>query len=214
MIDLLQPVLIGLPFSLGVATGAFLLGAILGVPIVALLRSNSRVARELTRLVVDIIRGVPIVVWLFVLYFGVSVGQFRFDALSAAVIGLGVVSAAYLAEVYRGALLSIPATQFEASSALGFSRFTTYKAIIAPQAIKVALPAATTFAIALLKDTSIASVIGVTEIAFLTQNATRASPAGLEYYAIACAAYIAMALPLGLLSRGLDRRLRRSGVTA
>lgn len=213
MIAALEPVMRGVPVTLLLALTAFTIGALLAVPFTAAVRAENRLLRESARLVLDLIRGVPIVVWLFLLYFGVSVGGFRFDALGAAVVGLGVVSAAYLSEVYRGALLGIPRTQLEASDALGFRRFDRFRMVVLPQAFVIALPGATTFGIALLKDTSIAAIIGVTEITFLTQAATRSEQAGLLFYVIAAVTYFLLALPLGLASRSLDARLRKARST-
>ncbi len=211
MSDLFLPVLLGLPVTLLLGGSALLVGALLAFAFAAGLKTRNKVVRESVRLLVDVIRGVPIIVWLFLLYFGVSFGSFRFEAIGAAITGLGIVTAAYLAEVYRAAVLAIPKAQFEASDALGFTSGQRFRLVTLPQAFKVALPGASTFAIALLKDTSIASVIGVTEIAFLTQAATRAEHAGLAYYAIAAIAYFIITLPLGLLSRALYARLITKG---
>lgn len=205
-------ILVGVPLTLYIAASSFLIGAVVAVPLVLALRSKVTVLRVIVRGLVDLLRGVPIVVWLFILYYGISIGTFRFDSVSAAIVGLGLIAAAYLAEVYRGAILSIPEGQWEASNALGFSRVSTFSLIIAPQALRVALPSATTFGIALLKDSSIASVIGVTEIVFLTQAEARSNQSGLEMYIIAAVVYIALSFPLGLLSRWLDARFRKAVV--
>ena len=85
------------------------------------LRSGTWPVRLVSRLVVDFVRGVPIIVWLFVLKFGLAGEGIRFTPLTAGVIGLGLVSAAYLAEIYRGGLQTVPVGQLEAANALGLA---------------------------------------------------------------------------------------------
>jgi len=204
----LYAVLLGVPMTLGVTVSAFALGAVLALPVLAAMRSGNAAVRFLARAVVDIVRGIPVLVWLFIIYFGISIGAFKFGSLSGAIVGLGLVSSAYLAEVYRGALSSVHRGQWEASAALALSKRTTFTRIIGPQAVRVALPSATTYAIGLLKDSSIASAIGVTEIVFRTTQEARVAGGGLTAFMIAAVVYIALSVPLAWLSRTLDGRMR------
>ena len=107
-------VLAALPLTLIVTAGAFGIGMIGGIPLMLGLQSRIGVVRGAARLLVDIIRGIPTIVWLFLLYFGVSFGGMRLESLPAAVIGLGVISSAYLAEIYRGSFQIVPRGQSEA----------------------------------------------------------------------------------------------------
>jgi ABC-type amino acid transport system permease subunit len=124
------------------------------------------------------------------------------------VLTLGGVSAAYLAETYRSAVAAVDRGQREASRALAMPRRAAFAAVIAPQAARIALPTVTTFALTLLKDSSIPSVIGVTEIAFLTVEQSRSTGQGLPAYGVAVALYVLISVPVALLSRYLDHRLR------
>lgn len=207
--DLLLAVARGIPLTLGVTAASFALAAVGGVPLALALQARSRLVRLPVRAVVDLVRGIPILVWLFLLYFGLSVGGFRLDNLQAAILTLGGVSAAYLAEVYRGAVASIDPGQFEAARALALSRAEMFRYVIAPQALRVALPSATTFGLTLLKDSSIPSVIGVTEISHFTLAEARATGAGLAAFTTAVVLYIVLSVPIALLSRYLDQRMRR-----
>lgn len=208
----LLAVLAGLPLTLLVTVLAFAIGLIGGVPIMLGLRSRIVPVRLATRLLVDLIRGVPTIVWLFLLYFGVSLGSFRFDSLTAAVVGLGIISAAYLAEIYRGAFQTLAKGQGEAAQALGFSRSTTFVRILAPQAVRTALPSLTSYLLALVKDSSIASTIGVAEMVFAATTFARQNPstAGLTPFFFAAAVYLVVSIPLAVVARRLDTRLRRS----
>ncbi|MCC2032640.1 amino acid ABC transporter permease [Microbacterium allomyrinae] len=206
--DVLGALLLGLPLTIAVTVCAFAIGAVLAIPIMILLRSHLLPVRLATRFVVDIIRGIPPIVWLFILYFGVSIGSWQFSSFQAAVIGLGVISSAYLAEIYRGALKGVGDGQWEAGHALGLNGSTMYASIIGPQALRVALPSVATYAISLFKDSSIASVIGVTEVMFTATSLTRGGANGLVVLGAAAAIYIVLSLPLAYLARRVDARMR------
>ena len=205
-------VLLGLPMTLLVTAAAFIIGLLLAVPLMLGLRSRLKPVRLTFRLLVDLIRGIPPIVWLFLLYFGINFGGLRLDSLSAAIVGLGVISAAYLAEIYRGGFSTLPAGQLEASRALGLGRRTTFLRILAPQAVRTSLPSIATFLLALLKDSSIASTIGVTEMVFAANTFVRQNPAtaGLTPFFIAAGVYVVISIPLAIAARRLDTRLRRS----
>lgn len=211
-LDAVWAVLRGLPMTLLITIAAFAIGLIGAIPIALALRSRFAAVRLPVRLLVDLVRGVPIIVWLFVLKFGVSIGGFTFQPVEAAVLGLGVVSMAYLAEIYRGGLLSVPTGQFEAASALGIGRSSAFARIIAPQAFRIVSPSIATYLIGLFKDSSIASTIIVAEMVFQAQSFARQNPTlvGILPYVIAGVLYIVLSLPIAYLSRRLDRKLREA----
>ncbi|WP_285026623.1 amino acid ABC transporter permease [Plantibacter sp. ME-Dv--P-122b] len=210
--EALFAVLLGLPMTILVTGAAFGIGLVGGIPLMLGLRSPLKPVRAVTRLVVDIIRGVPTIVWLFLLYFGVSIGGLRLDSLSAAIVGLGVIASAYLAEIYRGGFSTVPRGQSEAAQALGLSRGVTFRRVLSPQALRTSLPSITTFLLALLKDSSIASTIGVTEMVFAATTFARQNPttAGLTPFFLAAGVYVVVSIPLAVVARRLDSRLTRS----
>jgi polar amino acid transport system permease protein/cystine transport system permease protein len=210
--DALLIVLLGLPMTLLVTALSFTIGVIGGIPLMLGLRSRTLWVRLACRLVVDLIRGVPPIVWLFLLYFGVSIGAFRLDSLTAAVWGLGIIASAYLAEIYRGAFATLPSGQSEASSALGLGGTVTFTRILAPQALRTALPSIATFLLSLLKDSSIASTIGVADMVFNATMFARQNPAtaGIIPFFIAAAVYLLISIPVAVTARRLDTRLRRT----
>jgi polar amino acid transport system substrate-binding protein len=165
-------------------------------------------ARACARIYVEAFRGTPVLLQLFVLYYGlgdlVSLGP-----VQAAVLGLGLNYAAYESEVYRGALLAIPRGQSDAARALGLGPWQTLRHVMLPQALRHALPAMTNDFVALLKDSSLVSTITVIE---LTKRTTIAAVdlGGYLIPGLLCAAlYLAMSLPLSELARWLERRLAR-----
>src|SRR5262249_47503403 len=169
-------------------------------------RYGSRPARIAATGYVELFRGTPVLLQLYVLYYGLA-PFIALDALTAAVVGLGLNYAAYEAELYRAGIDAVPLAQTEAALALGMSRALAIRRIVLPQAVRVALPGIANDFIALLKDTSLVSVITVVE---LTKQMT-ISAVDLRSWLVPgvfCAALsLAMSLPLSRLARRLERRL-------
>lgn len=202
----------GLPMTLWLTLAAFAIGIVGAVPLSLALTSPVAPLRWAARLLVDLIRGVPIIVWLFLLKFGIHVGTFKFDPVNAAIVGLGVVSMAYLAEIYRGGIQAVPRGQLEASKALGLSGATTFFGVVIPQAFRIVSPSIATYLVGLLKDSSIASTIIVAEMVFQSQSFARQHPTveGILPYVIVGVIYIVLSLPVAFLSRRLDARMRKA----
>ena len=156
---------------------------------------------------VEVVRGTPVLLQLFVLYYGLS-GVVQLPAFAAAVLGLGLNYAAYESEIYRAALQAIPRTQLEAARTLGLSELQILRLIRGPQALRLALAPMTNDFVALLKDSSLVSVITVVELT--KQTAIYATNIGSWVVpGILCSAiYLAMSLPLSRLARRLERRWR------
>ena len=167
------------------------------------------VLRGLLTTGVEVIRGTPLLLQLFVLYFGLA-AIVQLPAFVAALLGLGLNYAAYESEIYRSALLSVPVGQLEAARTLGFSARQTLTLIRGPQAFRFALAPMTNDFIALLKDSSLVSVITVVELT--KQTSIFASNIGSWVLpgALCAAMYLALSLPLAHLARRLERRWRVS----
>ncbi|WP_354235753.1 amino acid ABC transporter permease [Arthrobacter sp. UYEF3] len=210
--DALLAVLQGLPLTIMLTLSAFAIGIVGAVPLAVGLSSSSIPVRLASRFFVDLVRGVPIIVWLFLLKFGIQIGTFKFNPVTAAIVGLGVVSMAYLAEIYRGGLQSVPRGQPEAAGALGLTRRTTFYFVMVPQAFRIVSPSIATYLTGLLKDSSIASTIIVSEMVFQSQAFARQHPTveGILPYILVGLLYIALSLPVAYLSRQLDSRMRKA----
>jgi polar amino acid transport system substrate-binding protein len=159
---------------------------------------------------VEVIRGTPLLLQLFVIYYGLA-DVIRLPAFAAALLGLGLNYAAYESEIYRGALEAIPRGQLEAARVLGFSEAQILRLVRAPQAFRLALAPMTNDFVAMLKDSSLVSVLTVMELTKQTQIfATNIGSWVLP--GILCAAlYIAMSLPLAHLARRLERIWKAPG---
>ena len=163
--------------------------------------------RIATTVYIEAIRGTPLLLQLFVIYYGLA-GVVRLPAFLAAVLGLGVNYAAYEAEIYRGALEAVPSSQLEAGRTLGFSEAQILRLVRGPQALRYALAPMTNDFVALLKDSSLVSVITVVELT--KQTAIYATNVGswIVPGALCAVVYLAMSLPLARLARRLERRWR------
>ncbi|WP_136616588.1 MULTISPECIES: amino acid ABC transporter permease [Mesorhizobium] len=209
MTETLQTLLTGVPWTIAVTSLAFAIGAVLGIPLVLMRRSKSFLLRLLSRTVIDVLRGIPPIVWLFILFFGIGTSAVELNPFEASVIGLGLVSAAYLAEIYRSGFLAVHFGQAEAATALGMSKPDALALILAPQVMRVAIPPATTYLISLLKDSAVASTIGVSDISFRAFQHAQSSGGGLTPFMLAAVLYILLSIPVVWLSRSVDARLRK-----
>jgi len=166
---------------------------------------GNALVRTLLTAYVEIVRGTPVLLQLFVLYYGLS-SVIRLPAFLAALIGLGLNYAAYESEIYRGAMEAVPRGQLEAARTLGFTEVQVFRLVRGPQAFRLALAPMTNDFVALLKDSSLVSVITVVELTKQTQ--IFASNVGSWVIpGILCAAlYLALSLPLARLARVLESR--------
>ena len=191
--------------SLVLSTMAMVTAVVLGAATAIGRVYGGRVTRVALTAYVELIRGTPLLLQLFVLYFGFA-PIVRLPAFLAALIGLGVNYGAYESEIYRGALEAVPAGQLEAARTLGLSERQILVHVRAPQALRLALAPMTNDFVALLKDSSLVSVITVVE---LTKQASifAANIGSWVVPGLLCAGlYLAMSLPLARLSRRLERR--------
>lgn len=197
-----------------ITASAFVLGGVLAAPLVAMRMAKRPWVRLPALILVEVTRAVPPLVWLFIIYYGIGSGAIKFDSMQAAIIGLGLVSAAHLTEIYRAGLLGLPIGQWEAVTALGVPRLPGLRTVIVPQAIVTIIPPAATFAIGLLKESAIASVIGAVEITFLAAQQTQIDLHGLTNFGVAALLYIALSVPIAIVARTAGGRLTRRLVRA
>jgi polar amino acid transport system substrate-binding protein len=157
---------------------------------------------------VELIRGTPLLLQLFVLYFGLA-AVVQLPAFLAALVGLGINYAAYESEIYRGALRAVPAGQLEAARILGFSSMQTLRLVRAPQAFRLALAPMTNDFVALLKDSSLVSVITVVELTKQTSIFAANIGSWLVPGAMCAAIYLVMSLPLARFARRIEKGWHR-----
>ena len=191
--------------TLAISTAAMALAVPLGV-VLALARLYLPRARLLATVYIELVRGTPVLLQLYLLYYGLA-RVLSLDAWLAAILGLGLNYAAYEAEIYRAGMGAVPAGQMEAALALGMTRRLALRRIVMPQAFRVALPGMTNDFIALLKDSALVSVITVVELT-KRMTITAVDLRGWVAPGLLCAAlYFAMSYPLARVARRLEARL-------
>jgi His/Glu/Gln/Arg/opine family amino acid ABC transporter permease subunit len=183
------------------------LAVVIGVMIATGRVYGGGVARLALTGYVELIRGTPILLQLFVLYYGLAAAV-RLPAFVAALLGLALNYAAYESEIYRSALESIPVGQLEAARTLGLSERQVLRLVRAPQAFRLALAPMTNDFVALLKDSSLVSVLTVLELTKQTQIFATNLGSWVVPGALCAALYLAMSLPVAALARRMERRWR------
>ncbi len=191
--------------TLILSCAAMALAVLLGIAIAAGRIYGGFFARSVLTGYVELVRGTPVLLQLFVLYYGLS-AFVRLPAFAAALLGLGLNYAAYESEIYRGALEAVSRVQLEAARTLGLTEWLILRLVRGPQAFRLALAPMTNDFVALLKDSSLVSVITVVELT--KQTAIFATNIGSWVVpgALCAAIYLAMSLPLSRLARRLERR--------
>ncbi|MCR8967539.1 amino acid ABC transporter permease [Streptococcus zalophi] len=164
MIDNLGFVLTGLPYTLGIAGLSFVTGLTLGLFLALMRRSKSFFLQTLVQAYVSIMRGVPMIVVLFMLYFALPYFGIQLPALLCAYIGFSTVSSAYISEIFRSSIAAIDAGQWEAARALGLPQRIIVQKVILPQAIRVAIPPLGNVVVDMIKSSSLAAMITVPDI--------------------------------------------------
>ena len=191
---------------------AFVGGGLLGFA-VALVRVLGGSDATLTvKPFVDLIRGTPLLVQLLAVYLLSSALGFSLSPLMAAIVGLSINAGAYLSEIIRGAITSVPKGQTEAGLAVGLSPAYVVWAIVLPQALPVIVPASMGFFIGLVKDTSLAYVVGLLELTRAAKDIVDRTLEPFGTFVIVMVIYFALCYPLSVLVRVVDRQMQHKGL--
>jgi len=185
---------------------AFAGGALVGLPIALMRVSPSHTLRIVAGGYIQLIQGTPLLILLFLTYFGLGILGYKLAPLVAAGLALTLYAAAFLGEIWRGCIEAVPRTQWEASDCLGLNRFQQYAYVILPQAFRMAIPPTVGFMVQIVKNTSLASVVGFVELARAGQIVNNSTFEPFIIFCTVAAIYFAMCYPLSLASRFLERR--------
>lgn len=192
--------------TLGISAGAMVVSIVCGFALMASRRSGILPIRLLSSGIVEVLRGSPLLVQLLIGYYIVATALRVDEKLLIGMLLLGIFEGAYLAEIFRGAVESIGASQWEAARAVGFSRWQAYRHVVIPQAVRRALPGTTGQLVSLIKDSSLLSVIGIEELVQKVRLLNSSSYTALEGYLPLTVAYLLVTLPLSRYARALERR--------
>jgi polar amino acid transport system permease protein len=212
-----QWILNGVITMLELTALAWLLACVLAITLAVLRMSGNRVGKLIAIVYVEYHQNVPLLVQIFIWYFGVpsllpqetqqwinSLGSEFIYALMA----IGMCMGAYMAEDLRGGIRAIPASQLEASRALGLSYLQAARKIILPQAIRIALPTLVNHTVLLFKNTSLAMTVGVIELTYVTKEIESQSFQTIEIYLFTTAVYLGISILIMALGEQLERRFR------
>jgi polar amino acid transport system permease protein len=204
------PVLTGLWVTLKISFFSAILTFIIGV-IVALMRlSTYQFLKDIATVYITIIRGTPLLVQIFLFYFIVA-NIFELDRFVAGVLALGIFFGAYMAEVLRGAIQSIDKGQIEAANSLGISKFQAMRYIILPQAFKRALPTLVGEMIALVKDSSLVSVISITDLTKVGREIVSNTFSPFETWIVIALVYLTITSTMSFIGHKLEQKMALKG---
>ena len=199
----------GLAFTVPLTLISFALGLILALATALARISNFKPLASLARFYVWIVRGTPLLVQLFIIFYGLPAAGITLDGLTAAIIGFTLNVGAYNSEVIRAAILSIPKGQWEAAYSVGMTYNQALTRVILPQAARVSVPPLFNSFISLIKDTSLAATITVTEMFQIAQRITAATYEPLWMYIEVAFIYLMFCSVLSVVQHKVEKRLER-----
>ncbi|TAM35878.1 MAG: amino acid ABC transporter permease [Burkholderiaceae bacterium] len=208
--DALPVMMRGAGYTLLLAVASVIFGAVLGTFVAITRMARVPVLSRVATLYVSCMRGTPLLVQLFVIYFGLPSIGIQFEPITAGILGLSLNVGAYLSETLRGAINGVEHGQWNAARSLGLTQAQTLRYIVGPQALRLAVPSLSNSLISLIKDTSLVSVISVSELMLSTKEVIATTFQPFPLYLAAAGIYWAMSAFFETLQKKLEVRLNRS----
>ena len=196
----------GLAVTLGISVLVLIIGTIIGICGGLALLYGRRAVQVLVRLYVDTLRGIPLLVLIFAIFYGLPVLSIRVPAITAAVIALSIFAGAHVSEVVRGAVDSLPKGQMDAAKAIGLTFPQRIRKVIFPQAIRRILPPWVNTAAELVKATSLVSLVSVVDLMQSVQQIVGRTRETLLFYAVAAVIYFVINYTISLIGTRLEKR--------
>lgn len=207
--EIVLALLKGLAVTLQIAVGAWVLSVVLGIILGILTDMGARPVQWFVCVLVTLLRSIPQLVLLYLLYFGVGSLGLNVPAVVAAIVALGMTESAFASEYYRAALMTVPPDQREAGKSLGFSPIKVFVLIVLPQAVPYALAPLLNSFISLAKLATLAAAVGSPEILYTGQSMIQLTGEITLIILLIIAIYIAFSVPLSRVVRRLDARIER-----
>jgi polar amino acid transport system permease protein len=193
-------------WTLGLSALAFVGGGIVGL-FVALLRvAPFAPARWLATAYIQLFQAMPLLMLLFLVFFGLALFGISQNAFLSVTVALTLYASAFFAEIWRGSIQSVPQSQWQGSAALGFGYLEQMRHVVLPQSVRIAIPPTVGFMVQLVKNTSLASIIGFHELTHAAQYVNNVTLKPVMVYGLVGAMYFAVCFPLYLLSRRLEAK--------
>jgi len=203
----LDVVLLGCLWTIAITAAAALVSFVIGIVFAVIALYSPWIIRQPFRLIEWVFMGTPLLLQLFLIYFGLVQIGIDLPAFVAGVIGLGLHFAVYNSELIQTAILSVDRGQMEAARTVGLSRGQALRKVVVPQAVRAVIPPIGNNMIALLKDSALVSVIGVSELTLSAQRAIGATYRPFEFYLLAAAFYYVINLGMEAVQRRIERRI-------
>lgn len=208
--DIVRNLLTGAEWTVGLSLTAFLLGGTTGLLILFARISKNRLLRSFSQIYIEVFQGTPLLMQLFIVFFGLSLAGIDVSPWFAAAIGLTLFTSAYLAEIWRGCVESVPKGQWEASASLALNYLEQMRYVILPQAFRIAIPPTVGFSVQVVKGTSVASIIGFAELTKTGSMLANATFQPFMVFGLVALGYFLLCYPLSLYAKSLERKFNVS----
>ena len=205
--DIARNLLLAARWTVLLSAIAFIGGGVVGLALLGARIGRSRFLRRLATLYAELFQSTPLLLQLFLVYFGLPKLGLDVSAWSAAALCLTLYASAYLSDIWRGAVEAVPQGQWDGSASLGLHRFSQLRLVILPQAARSAIAPTTGFLVQLIKSTALASIVGFHELTRTAQILTNATFQPFLIFGLVALIYFALCYPLTRWSRRLERRM-------
>ncbi|HEY9280800.1 MAG TPA: amino acid ABC transporter permease [Eoetvoesiella sp.] len=203
----IQAIAVSTMWTIGLSLAAFTGGGILGLTVALGRTSRSWLLRCIASIYVQVIQGTPLLILIMLMYFGLAIAGFELSVFFAASIAIVIYAAAYFGEIWRGGIESVSRTQWEAAECLALSRTQSLWLVILPQALRISTPPTVSFAVQVIKNTSLASVIGVADLTYTGKLINNSTFQPFLIFTMVAAIYFCLCFPLAMWSRKLEAKL-------
>lgn len=195
-----------------VSLAAMVLMVIVGTPLGIMAAGRAVVPRFVARVLIDALRGVPLLVLVFAVFYLLPLAGVQISATASGIVALGLFGAAHFGEITRGGLLSIHRGQREAAFSIGLTSAQTFSSVLFPQALRISLPATVNLMVELVKATPLLALVGVKELLLATQQVVARSLMGIEFYILLGAMFLVLNICITSLGAMAERRLNPAGM--
>ncbi|MFO7815626.1 MAG: amino acid ABC transporter permease [Halanaerobiales bacterium] len=191
---------------------SLLLGLVLAIPIAFGQAYGPKSVRKIIGVYEKVVRSIPLLVILFLIYYGLPSAGIKLPAFTAAVVGIGIRSSAYQSQIFKGAIQSISGSQMKAALSLGMTRLQSFKSVILPQSVRIAIPPMANESAIVLKDTSLAYALGVIELLRQGGYIISTTYRPLPIYLTVAAIYLVMTLTINTTLGRFEKKLKIPGI--
>lgn len=208
--DIARNLLDGALWTIGLSLTAFILGGIAGLILLFARIARNPVPRRLAQGYIEVFQGTPLLMQLFIIFFGGSLIGLEISPWVAAALGLTLFTSAYLGEIWRGCVESVPKGQWEASASLAMTHVEQMRHVILPQALRIAIAPTVGFSVQVVKGTAVTSIIGFVELTKTGSMLANATYQPFLVFGLVALGYFALCYPLSAYSRILERNIHGS----